>query len=139
SFGIYCIEDNSTPAENMFILATMASRKIKNRYQDYIGVYDEKLGQQITQEQEVFNDMRPALENEEFVIYFQPKYNGYTQLPYGAEALIRWNHPKKGLIAPTQFIPVLEKNGFIEKLDYYVWEKVCQYIKKWKDEGLTPA
>ncbi len=139
SFGIYCIEDNSTPAENMFILATMASRKIKNCYQDYIGVYDEKLGQQITQEQEVFNDMRPALENEEFVIYFQPKYNGYTQLPYGAEALIRWNHPKKGLIAPTQFIPVLEKNGFIEKLDYYVWEKVCQYIKKWKDEGLTPA
>lgn len=139
SFGIYRIEDNSTPVENMFILATMANRKIKNRYQDYVGIYDEKLGQQIMQEQEVFNDMRPALEKEEFVIYFQPKYDGYTQLPYGAEALIRWNHPKKGLIAPAQFIPVLEKNGFIEKLDYYVWEKVCQYIKKWKDQGLTPA
>ena len=139
SFGIYRIEDNSTPVENMFILATMANRKIKNRYQDYVGIYDEKLGQQIMQEQEVFNDMRPALEKEEFVIYFQPKYDGYTQLPYGAEALIRWNHPKKGLIAPAQFIPVLEKNGFIEKLDYYAWEKVCQYIKKWKDQGLTPA
>lgn len=139
SFGIYRIEDNSTPVENMFILATMANRKIKNRYQDYVGIYDEKLGQQIMQEQEVFNDMRPALEKEEFVIYFQPKYDGYTQLPYGAEALIRWNHPKKGLIAPAQFISVLEKNGFIEKLDYYVWEKVCQYIKKWKDQGLTPA
>ena len=108
SFGIYRIEDNSTPVENMFILATMANRKIKNRYQDYVGIYDEKLGQQIMQEQEVFNDMRPALEKEEFVIYFQPKYDGYTQLPYGAEALIRWNHPKKGLIAPAQFIPVLE-------------------------------
>lgn len=139
SFGIYRIEDNSTPVENMFILATMANRKIKKRYQDYVGIYDEKLGQQIMQEQEVFNDMRPALEKEEFVIYFQPKYDGYMQLPYGAEALIRWNHPKKGLIAPAQFIPVLEKNGFIEKLDYYVWEKVCQYIKKWKDQGLTPA
>ncbi|HIX71529.1 MAG TPA: GGDEF domain-containing protein, partial [Candidatus Anaerobutyricum stercoripullorum] len=62
-----------------------------------------------------------------------------TQLPYGAEALIRWNHPRKGLIAPAQFIPVLEKNGFIEKLDYYVWERVCQYIRKWMDEGATPA
>ena len=87
------------------------------------------------QEQEVFNDMRPALCNGEFVVYFQPKYDGYTQFPYGAEALIRWNHPKKGLIAPAQFIPVLEKNGFIEKLDYYVWEKVCQYIRKWIDAG----
>ena len=53
--------------------------------------------------------------------------------------MIRWNHPKKGLIAPAQFIPVLEKNGFIEKLDYYVWEKVCQYIRKWIDAGVTPA
>lgn len=139
SFGIYRVEDNRTPAETMFILATMASRKIKNRYQDYIGIYDEKLGQQIMQEQEVFNDMRPALCNGEFVVYFQPKYDGYTQFPYGAEALIRWNHPKKGLIAPAQFIPVLEKNGFIEKLDYYVWEKVCQYIRKWIDAGATPA
>ena len=139
SFGVYRIEDNNMPVETMFIFATMANRKIKNRYQDYVGVYDEKLGQQITQEQEIFNDMRPALANGEFVIYFQPKYDGYTQLPYGAEALIRWNHPRKGLIAPAQFIPVLEKNGFIEKLDYYVWERVCQYIRKWMDEGATPA
>lgn len=139
SFGIYQIEENTMPVETMFILATMASRKIKNRYQDYIGIYDERLGQQIMQEQEVFNDMRPALENEEFVIYFQPKYDGYTQQPYGAEALIRWKHPKKGLISPAQFIPVLEKNGFIEKLDYYVWEKVCQYLKKWMSQGMTPA
>ena len=139
SFGIYRIDDNSVPAEKMFIFSTMASQQIKHKYQSYIGVYDDSMGRKILQEQEVFNAMRQALKNEEFVVYFQPKYDGFTQLPHGAEALIRWNHPEKGLITPDHFVPVMEKNGFIEQVDYYVWEKVCQYIRKWMDEGAGMA
>lgn len=53
----------------------------------------------------------------------------------GAEALVRWIHPVKGLIPPGQFIPLFEKNGFILKLEPYLWEEVCKNLKKWKDEG----
>ena len=80
-------------------------------------------------------EFQVAIKNREFHVWYQPQLDMRTGKHCGAEALIRWNHPKKGLIAPAQFIPVLEKNGFIEKLDYYVWEKVCQYIRKWIDAG----
>ena len=53
--------------------------------------------------------------------------------------MVRWNHPQKGMISPGEFIPVFERNGFIGKLDYYVWEKVCQLLRKWIDEGQNPA
>ncbi|MDO5147269.1 MAG: EAL domain-containing protein [Eubacteriales bacterium] len=139
SFGIYLIEDNLMPAETMFIFATMANKKVKNQYQGNVGIYDEKLGRQIMREQDIYNDMGPALQNEEFVLFFQPKYDCETQRPYGAEALVRWEHPQKGMLSPAIFIPVFEKNGFVEKLDYYVWEKACQHLRRWIDEGNEPA
>ena len=73
--------------------------------------------------------MDHALETEEFVVYFQPKYELDHYKPMGAEALVRWKKADGTIVSPGDFIPVFESNGFIIKLDYYVWDKVCQLIK----------
>ncbi|MEG0780761.1 MAG: EAL domain-containing protein, partial [Oscillospiraceae bacterium] len=65
-------------------------------------------------------------------------YNIHTNLPCGAEALVRWMHPQKGMLSPGTFIPVFERNGFITKLDYYVWERACQCLQRWIAQGIEP-
>lgn len=81
---------------------------------------------------------RAALDSEQFEVYLQPKYDLARKCVYGAEALARWNHPARGLISPGQFIPIFEKNGFIAKLDFYMWERTCRLLRKWSDAGLNP-
>lgn len=78
-----------------------------------------------------------AMDNGEFTFYLQPKCILQTGKIIGSEALVRWISPEKGFISPDQFIPMLEKNGFINKLDVYIWDKVCQTIRRWLDEGRT--
>ncbi|MEG2455526.1 MAG: EAL domain-containing protein, partial [Oscillospiraceae bacterium] len=89
-------------------------------------------------EQGITNEMNFALDHRQFEIYLQPLYNIHTKLPCGAEALVRWMHPQKGIISPGRFIPIFERNGFITKLDYYVWERACQCLHGWIARGLTP-
>ena len=72
-------------------------------------------------------------------VHMQPKYDMKTNKPYGAEALVRWIHPVKGIISPGEFIPIFERNGFISKLDFYMWNSVCELLRKWLDAGLNPA
>ncbi len=138
TFGVYIIKDISLSIETIYGRASMASKKCKNKYMDYIEYYDQSMTDRYLMEQRIINEMQGALDNSEFVAYFQPKYILKTGQPYGAEALVRWKHPKNGLMYPGQFIPVFEKNGFIGKLDYYMWEKVCQHLRCWIDEGITP-
>ena len=93
--------------------------------------------QQLKQDQNIANEMTKALEENQFVPYFQPKYDLRTNKIAGAESLIRWQHPEKGLIPPALFIPVFERNGFVSKVDYYMWENVCKTLRKWIDEKRT--
>ncbi len=78
-----------------------------------------------------------ALENEEFLVYYQPKYDPKTDKLNGAEALIRWNSPEYGFKGPGAFIPIFEKNGFIKKIDHYMLTHVARDQKKWFDAGLS--
>ena len=80
-----------------------------------------------------------GLKNGEFTFYLQPRYDLNTQKIIGAEALVRWNHPKLGRVAPSVFIPVLEKNGYITKLDQYIWNKICETMRSWIDQGIRPV
>ncbi|MCI2046088.1 MAG: EAL domain-containing protein [Faecalibacterium sp.] len=139
SIGIYPITDRNMSAEAMYTCASLAAEQCKNRYMTYVAYYDPKMSQQIIQSQEIMNEAQQALEEQQFVVYLQPKYNIRTNQPYGAEALVRWKHPARGMISPGSFIPVFEANGFIGKLDYYMWEHVCQLLHKWIDAGLKPA
>lgn len=76
-----------------------------------------------------------ARENGQFFIMLQPKYSLHTKRLVGAEALVRWNHPKKGLLTPNQFIPMLEKHNLLVILDMFVLEEVCKLFLRWKQQG----
>ena len=137
-FGIYIIDDITLPIETICDNANAALNTISENYIDSYAFYDENLHKKLTNEQEIIGEMFKALRNEEFDIYLQPKYSFSSNTVIGAEALVRWIHPIKGILSPTEFIPIFEKNGFIMHLDIYVWNRVCILIKKWLLEGKTP-
>lgn len=80
-----------------------------------------------------------GLRDGEFIFYLQPRYDLNTKAVVGAEALVRWNHGKLGMVSPSVFIPILESNGYIAKLDQYIWEKVCLTVRGWIDRGIRPV
>ncbi|MEG0750699.1 MAG: EAL domain-containing protein [Oscillospiraceae bacterium] len=138
SIGIYIIDVPEISVEEMYNRASLAAKACKGNYVQFYAFYDESMSAAITNEQTITNGMNYALENGEFEIYLQPKYNIHTNLPCGAEALVRWMHPQKGILFPNEFIPVFERNGFITKLDYYVWEQTCKCLHNWLLRGITP-
>ncbi|MEG0780512.1 MAG: EAL domain-containing protein, partial [Oscillospiraceae bacterium] len=138
SIGIYVIDDPALPIEEMYNRATLAAKTCKGNYVEFYAYYNESMSAVLTNEQAITNEMNFALEHGQFEIYLQPKYNIHTNLPCGAEALVRWMHPTKGMIAPAGFIPVFERNGFITRLDYYVWEQACRCLQGWIAQGILP-
>lgn len=137
-FGVYVIEDRELPVNEMIDRAKLASKKCKGNYMKNYAFYEEDLEQDIVKEQLIVNNMNAALEAEEFLVYLQPKYDLRTNTIDGAEALVRWRNKYGQMLSPGEFIPVFERNGFIMKLDYYVWEHVCQLLRKWINEGKNP-
>lgn len=135
SFGYYNIDDLSLPISRMCDRAMMAIKKVKDTYKTSYAIYDEELRNQVLEEQLIIDEMARALQNDEFIPYYQPKFNMVTKTYIGYEALMRWLSPKRGLISPASFIPIFEKNGFISKLDYVIWDKVCKDMSKTRSEG----
>lgn len=136
--GCYMITDNSMEPSEIYDKATIAAKECKGKYMVHEALYTEKMGEQLWEEQQIVNEMDRALREEQFVVYFQPKYELEHYSPQGAEALVRWKKPDGTMVSPGKFIPVFEKNGFVIKLDYYVWEKVCQFIQEELKAGREP-
>ncbi len=136
--GVYKMTDKSLSIDNMADRASIACRSINGSYREHIAYYDEKMRLRMLEEQEICDESRRALDNGEFYVCYQPVYGIQAHRFVSAEALVRWNHPKKGMIPPGKFIPVFEKNGFIAELDLYILEQVCVYQKKRMDSGLEP-
>ena len=128
--GCYHV-DKDTPIDTMCDRASMAAGTIKGKYGKHLCVYEDSLRQKLLQEQSILNNMQAALANHEFVVYYQPKFSMDTRTTVGAEALVRWERPGKGLIPPDAFIPLFERNGFITDMDMYVWDRVCADIAVW--------
>lgn len=136
--GAYIIPDEDILSSGSLISrAIIAQNSVKGSYTKRYAFYTEILRKNLLSEQEISGIMRTALKKEQFVVYYQPQYNHSTGLLVGAEALVRWIHPEKGMISPAQFIPVFEKNGFITSLDLYVFEKVCRFIRKCMDNNIS--
>ena len=138
SAGCYIIRDKEMEVSAIYEHAVIAAQECKGQYMHHEALYTEQMGKEMQREQQIINEMDTALEEKQFVVYFQPKYelDGYT--PRGAEALVRWKKPDGTMVSPGEFIPVFERNGFITKLDYYVWEQTCIQLRKWMDEGKNP-
>ena len=115
--------------------ATLAMRRIKGKFNVRVALYDDQMRLIQLQEHQIIDNAEPAIENREFQIYYQPKHSLETDRTGGAEALVRWIHPQLGFISPGMFIPLFERNGFITKLDFYIWEEVCRELRRLLDEG----
>lgn len=134
-WGIYEITDRTVPVEKMCDRALLAAENIKGQYNIPYAVYDDNLRNKLLKEKAITDAMEKALENGEFLVYYQPKYSLNDDRMSGAEALVRWVHPEWGFMNPGEFIPLFEKNGFIPRLDKYIWEQVCIKLREWKEKG----
>ena len=134
--GIYADVDRSIPASAMCDRATLAFGRIKRKYNTNIAWYDDELRKAQMREHQIVENMQSALDEHQFVVYYQPKHDLHTDRTGGAEALVRWIHPEMGFISPGLFIPLFERNGFVTQLDFYIWEEVCKELQKCIREGL---
>ncbi|MDO4166253.1 MAG: EAL domain-containing protein [Eubacteriales bacterium] len=137
-FGFYLVTDPKMEVNAMYDFAKMASKQCKGSYIQNFAYYEDAMGQDVINEQKIVNMTRPALEQEKFVLYIQPKYDIQGDRIAGGEVLVRWKESDRGMISPGEFIPVFERNGFIMQLDYYVWEHACKLLRGWLDKGYTP-
>ena len=137
-WGIYSIHDRGISVEQMCDRALLAANSIKGQYGKYCAAYDDQLRSRLLREQAITDGMEAALAEGQFEVYLQPKYRIKDDRLAGAEALVRWNHPEWGMQSPAYFIPLFEKNGFITKLDQYVWDRACAVLREWEDKGYPP-
>lgn len=133
-FGIYEISDYTLPVSVMCDRAFLALKKIRADYTSRFGYYDDKLRQEVVKIQELMNELPLALKAGQLEMYLQPQVSSEKKL-IGAEALVRWNHHKKGFVAPCEFIQVIEKINMIYDVDHYVWEAACKKLAEWKKQG----
>lgn len=136
-YGAYKTADKDITTGEMCDYAYGALEIAKQRPDKDIFWYDDSMAREQEAEAKLMPEICSAMDNGEFTFYLQPKCILQTGKIIGSEALVRWISPEKGFISPGQFIPLLEKNGFINKLDVYIWDKVCQTIRRWLDEGRT--
>ena len=124
----------------MFDRARVACNMVRGSYKTHLVVFDDDMRERELFQQRLLNDLRRAVEEHQFIVYFQPKYNIQCDPPRlsSAEALIRWRHPELGMISPGTFVPLFERNGLIHVVDNYVWEQTVRQIAAWRDKlGFT--
>ena len=120
----------------LFDQARTACNMVRGDYQNPIMIYDDKMLEKDMMNRRLLNDLRAALEEGQFQVFYQPKYCIQCNPPRlrSAEALIRWKHPELGMISPGAFIPLFEGNGLISRVDSYVWKKAAEQIAIWKEK-----
>ena len=133
--GVYPDADKTLDIERRFDRAKSASDKVRNSFTNNIGFYDDAMHQKELFAEQLIEDFPAAIRENQFLVYYQPKYDIRPETPQlcSAEALVRWQHPKLGMINPGLFIPLFEENGLIQQLDLYVWRATAAQIKKWKE------
>ncbi len=133
--GVYEVTDRTISPSIMFDRALMAIKDIKDDLQVRIAFYDAKMRDNAIFEQKIIGSLDKGIDEEQIVPYLQPQMDDQGQL-VGAEVLVRWFHPTENFMAPGKFIPILEKNGTIVRVDRYMWECACKILKKWEDRGI---
>ena len=138
-FGVCLAESRETPVQELCDRAYMALKAVKaGGFADY-AFYDGELRSRLLEEQFIREQMHSALAEGQFVVYLQPKVEMFSGRIVGAEALARWRHPERGLITPDRFVPLFERNGFIVRLDEFIWEETCKLLRAWLDRGYSPT
>lgn len=136
SAGIYIITDKSESINLMVDKARTAANSVKGKLNQTIAYYSNSFEQLTVQNEQMKRAVKRAIENGEFVPYFQPKVNILDNVVVGCEALVRWKTPDGKFIYPDQFIPLCEQTGLIVDVDMIVYEKCLQFLKRFLDQGV---
>lgn len=136
-YGVYTVEDRQMELRQMQDRASMARKAAKENLLTNRLFYKEQFKESLYNRKFIEENMQTAIAQRQFIMYLQPKYSISRNEIIGAEALVRWRNPERGMIYPDQFIPVIEENGFIQKVDYYIWEEVCRFIQKCIHAGIS--
>lgn len=139
SMGISVFPNDGKSAMVLLKNADIAMYKAKTEGRNRYIFFDQAMNQETNEHLEIEKSLYRALANEEFELYYQPQINLQTGAIVGLEALIRWNHPTKGLLAPGAFIYVAEESDLITEIGYWVLEKALLQMKAWYKKGFTPG
>lgn len=143
--GVYPVENAYISASQMLDRAHMAMSAARAAQGKRYAFYDSSLRSKMADDQLIAREMEASLLQGQFFAKFQPIYQLTTDAnnarPIAAEALLRWEHPQYGFISPKRFIPVFERNGFINRVDRFTWEQACHFLSRQKDWGMeiTPV
>ncbi|WP_053057680.1 PAS domain S-box protein [Rubrobacter aplysinae] len=132
-------EDKPVGAEELLQMADAALYTAKDTGKDHHEVFRQEMKDRSAEVLKTGRDLRLALEREEFILYYQPKIDLSTGTVSGVEALLRWEHPERGLVPPDEFIPHAEDNGLIIPLGRWVLREACRQAKEWQDLGRTAS
>ncbi len=135
-FSGICIFNN--PDTSLTVLidnATLARTSLTLTNNSQYAFYEDKMLEEYLHQNDLEGNMLSALENDEFKVFLQPKFDIRTGIVCGAEALIRWHYNHTKLLSPATFVPLFEKNGFITTIDLFVLESACKLLKSWEDNN----
>lgn len=132
--GVYEIIDRTLRIPVMCDRANLAIKTIKDSYQNIVAYYDSEIRKTFMSEQKVISEFENAIASGQFQPYIQPQISVEGRV-CGGEALVRWIHPREGMIPPGKFIPIFEQTGLISRLDKLMWELACRQLSIWKNEG----
>ncbi|MBM7607791.1 diguanylate cyclase (GGDEF)-like protein/PAS domain S-box-containing protein [Lysinibacillus composti] len=136
SIGISNYPSNGGTREELLHNTNTALKRAEALGKNTYHIYSPTISINSFKHYELERDLRKSIENNELILYFQPRVETSTGRIVGAEALIRWQHPVWGLVSPGEFIPIAEESGFINEISNWVLENVCKTIAKWKSEKL---
>jgi len=139
SIGISIFPDNGETSEILLKNADAAMYKAKESGRNSFEFYTHDMTERAFEHVFMESNLRRALEQQEFIIYYQPQYNASTKKIIGMEALLRWEHPEMGMVSPVKFIPIAEKTGLIIEIDRWVMQNATQQISQWHQSGLHPG
>lgn len=136
SIGVYIVNDRKMDLRQIEDRAAMARKKAKGNMMNNVLYYQEEFKEMLYIRNFIEESLPSAIEEKQFQMYLQPKYSIVQNHIVGAEALVRWQHPNRGMIYPNEFIPVIEENGYIKKVDYYIWKEACNFLKRCEQAGI---
>ncbi len=136
SIGLAFYPDNGADADTLLRHADMAMYAAKEAGRSCYHIFSSNLHEEIVQRHTLAEELRVAIIRQEFELHFQPQVDVVSERIVGAEALVRWRHPKKGLIMPGHFIDIAEETGQIQALGEWVFRSACEQLRAWLDQGL---
>ncbi|MFG0214825.1 EAL domain-containing protein [Brevibacillus porteri] len=135
SIGTAIFPDHGTDAVALLKKADTAMYEVKKQGKNGHLFYTSEFDVQLLENIEIERDLRKAIERNELVVYYQPQFHSESNRMIGVEALVRWNHPNKGMLSPGVFIPIAEETGLIYEIGTWVLREACRQMKQWHDKG----